>query len=741
MISSLFDVKSIKNYLQRIGAEPRSLRSAVVKEQHGSYWKDVAVITFSTSGAVKAPHHLMPTENEAAMIAAECSSVVWPELRKLPKLTLPEELKKVDPSSIFTFYDEADQVIMLQQRIERKGEKSYVPWTYWTDGQWRMMEPEGQLPLWGIEQLKNQSTVFIHEGAKAASKVRWMVEGKTPEAKEALLNHPWGEELANAAHVGWIGGALSPARTDWSVIQRQGIKRAYIVSDNDEAGVTAVSAISFRLRTQTFHIQFTNEWPVSFDLADEFPKKMFSVIGGMKHYNGPSMRSCMHPATWATDQLTVPGENGRAKTITVLRDEFKKMWAYVEEADVFVCTEMPEIVRTEQVMDKMVAGFSHVKNTGQIMVKSYKGRSTRLCYRPDNKGRMITDRTTSAINLHQPTTIKAVKGDASPWMEFLNYMFPNPAECKDMQRWCATLIARPEIRMEYGILLVSETQGIGKTTLASKVLAPLVGDTNVGFPTEDEIVNSNFNGWLANKRLVVVGEIYSGHSWKAYNKLKSYITDKDIEVNQKYMRPYRVENWAHVVASSNSRKALKMEQSDRRWFYPQVTEEPWPTKKFGEFHAWLSNGGLQIIHHWAKTFNDYVSSGERAPSTALKTELINESRSEAQQELSDLCEAVNNEGKEVFCAMKEVVGWLRTKTEGRIFDKDYELRKIAQGLGWWTWPERVKVGSQTQTVIGSPATRRLEKEFQNADDEGRKLVREKMRKLLISPAKMDESSM
>lgn len=741
MISNLNDVKAIRAYLQRIGAEPRSLRSAVVKEQHGTYWKDVAVITFKTDGTVNAPAHLMPTENEAALISAECQTVQWPEPKKLPKLILPDELKDVPTDNIFVFYDENKNVIMLQERRERKGEKSYVPWTYWTDERWRIMEPEGALPLWGIEQLTNQSTVFIHEGAKAARYVRWMVEAATPAAKEALLNHPWGEELSNAAHVGWIGGALSPARTDWTIIQRLGIKRAYIVSDNDEPGVAAVSAIAFRLRVPTFHVQFTNEWPVSFDLADKFPAKMFSEIAGVKHYVGPAFRSCLHPATWATDQFTVAGAGGRPKTVTVLRDEFKKMWSYVEEADVFVCNEMPEIVRSEVVMNKMVAGFSHVKETCTIMVKSYKGRSTKLCYRPDHKGRMITDRSTSAINLHQPTTIKAVKGDTKPWMEFLEYMFPDKKERHEIARWCATLIAHPEVRMEYGLLLVSETQGIGKTTLASRVLAPLVGDTNVGFPTEDEIVNSNFNGWLANKRLVIVGEIYSGHSWKAYNKLKSYITDKDIEVNQKYMRPYRVENWAHVVASSNSRKALKMEESDRRWFYPQVTEEPWTRAKFTEFHAWLSNGGLQIIHHWAKTFGDYVATGERAPNTDLKKALIDDSRSEAQQELSDFCEAVNNEGKEVFCAMKEIIAWLRTKTEGRIFDKDYELRKIAKAHGWWVWPERVKVGSQTQTIIGSPATKRLERQVPLAEGEELQKLRAEMRKLLISPAKLDESSM
>ena len=741
MITSLTSIKAVRAYLNRIGAEARSLHSAVLKERRGDYWKDVAVITVSKTGEVTAPMAYAPTAAEAASIAQECSEAEWPEhVRPDSMRNAPDALKNAKPESLFEFRDESDNIIMIQQRIQKKGDRSYIPWTYWSDNVWRAMEPEGKLPLWGIEQLKTNSTVFIHEGAKAARYIRWMVEGKSPEALEALKNHPWGDELASAAHLGWIGGALSPARTDWSIIRRLGIKRAYIVSDNDEPGVAAVSAISFQLRVPTFHVQFTGEWPVSFDLADPFPDKMFSKLGTKRHYVGPTFRSCLHPATWATDMVTITeGENSKA--VPVLRDEFKNLWVYVDEADVFVCTEMPEIMRTEEIMNKMLAGFSHVKNTGSLIVKNYKGRTARLCYRPDVKGRMISDRTTSAINLHQPTTVKAVNGDITPLMDFLEYMFPIEEERIEIMKWMATLIARPEVRMEYGLLLISETQGIGKTTLASKILAPLVGEENVGFPTEDEIVNSNFNGWLANKRLVIVGEIYSGHSWKAYNKLKSYITDKDVEVNQKYMRPFRLENWVHIVASSNSRKALKMEESDRRWFYPQVNEVPWPKKRFAELNAWLSSGGLQVIHHWAKGYGTYVAPGDRAPNTGLKKKLIEDSRSEAQQEMADFCEAVNGDNVAMFCGLKEVVAWLRTKVGGRVYDSDFEFVKVAKQYGWWQFPERVKIGSQMQTVIGSPKGK--EELFRATlgvfDDP--KLVREVLRKMLVNPFKAEQTSM
>jgi hypothetical protein len=699
-IKSLTEINAVASYLRRIGAEPRSLRTAVVKESRGDYWEDIAIITINADGSVKAPDIYAPTEREKAAIEIDCQSVVWPQIKTLDRLRdLPEEVASADEKDIFIFRNLQEEIVMLQLRMERKGEKSYIPYTYWDDEIWRRMEPEGPLPLWGMEQLKMHTTVFIHEGAKAARAMREMVEAKTPEMKALLASHPWGEELSHAAHLGWIGGALSPYRTDWSALQKAGVKRAYIVSDNDAPGVSAVPSIAFHLRFPTFHVQFTSEWPTSFDLADQFPKGMFKKVEGRNYYVGPSFRSCLHPATWATDQIPNP----KGKPTTVLRKNFKDMWSYVEEADLFVCIEMPEIIRSEQIMNKMLAAFSHTNQTSQLIVKAYTGRSTKLCYRPDIKGKIVTDNTTSAINLHTPSHIKSVPGNPEPFLNFIDYMFPNPEEREEVLRWVATIIARPEIRMEYGLLLVSERQGVGKTTIGSSILSPLVGSQNVGYPTETQIVQSEFNGWLANKRLCVVNEIYSGNSWKAYNKLKSAITDREIEVNEKYQRPYTIENWCHMFACSNSMRALRIEEDDRRWFYPEVTEDKWPRDKFEHFHNWLKSGGLSIIRFWAENFNGYVQKGQAAPMTERKKELIVASRTEGQQEVAELSEAINRRNEPLVITMKDIVAWVRQAVQGRVYDSDLELRKAMKECGAIWYDERLLIGGRLQLAAMNKA--------------------------------------
>lgn len=741
MIKDMNEIPTMRDYLRRIGAEPRSLRTAVVKEHHGAYWTDKAVIVLERTGDVKAPAPYEPTKEEAEKIKEEAGEFEFPSQIRIKSLSsAPDAIKKADPENVFVFREPSGDIIMVQVRIDPEdggkngaGEKRYIPWTYWTDSQWRPAEPEGPLPLWGLDQLGDYTTVFIHEGAKAARAMRDMVAAETVEMKEKLRDHPWGEEMKGAAHLGWIGGALSPRRTDWGVLKTKGVKRAYIVSDNDAPGVSAVAKISKELYFPTYHVQFSSQWPMSFDMADPFPKEMFKKIGGVTHYNGPAFTSVVEPATWATD--LIPHPEPRRKPIAVLREHFKDQWVYVDESDLWVLADMPHIIRSETVLNKMMAGLSHSSRTGELLLKSYKGRKAKFAYRPDIKGQMIVDRDMSAINLYVAPTIKSVKGDPGPWIEYLEYMFPNEHERKGVEKWCATLIAKPAIRMEYGLLLISEAQGIGKTTLGSEILGKLVGPHNVGTPSEKSITESQFNDWIAKKRLIVVNEIYSGHSWKAYNHLKTYITDNEVQVNAKFQTPYVLDNWAHIIACSNSMRALRMEQDDRRWFYPEVTETRWPPEKFAEFYNWLASGGLQIINWWAENYGEYVKKGDRAPTTDRKKEMIDGSRSEAQTEAVALAEAAAKVSSPVVLAQKDITTWVRTQVQGKVFDTDYEIRRAMRDKGMHPSKERVYVEKRLQYAVINQAAHDL---IKGTD---KKAMGEILRQYVIAPSDLLENDM
>ncbi len=684
MISDLSDIRPVADYLRRIGAAVRGMRSAHIQEQEGRYKREIAVIRLADDGqiTVSSPTGedvtpFLPKEHERAAIADAMQAAKFPELNACITIrNAPEMVRTADPDAVFELRNEQGEIVMLQVRIEKQGDKSYIPFTYWTDNKWRMIEPDGELPLWGIDQLKDNFIVFVHEGAKAARAVRHMVEAKTPDAKAALAAHPWGEELRYAAHIGWIGGALSPHRTDWKILQKLGVTHVYIVADNDGPGHDAVPKIARALAAYPITVEavrFTEEsWPVGFDLADPFPDKLFKKVGdGPMRYVGPSMRDCTLPATWATRAGQAPQPTGRRGTPVsapmILRQEFAALWVLVvtPSGTMFAPRDNPTLLFNPHQFETISRVFSHVRRLADLFeAQAYKSIVHGIAYEPGRAPGIINIDGVRSLNTYMPPRIKRWKDTSGMWEQFLAHLFPDPEDRHQFCRWLATLIALPHLRMRYGVLLVSVMQGVGKSTLFD-IVCVLVGLHNCSTPSASLIVNSDFNGWLARKRVVVVHEIYEGGSWKAYNRLKSVITDDTLLVNEKFQATYTVRNQAHFMLGSNSERALLIEQTDRRWLVPGVTEEKHPKNDPGfwlRFHAWLASGGHGAIAQWADDFvtvkGHAVGPGETAPSTRRKDQLIEDSRSPQERAALDLAELARAQRRPVVLLEQDVLAWI-----------------------------------------------------------------------------------
>ena len=624
VIKDLNDIPPIRKYLKRIGAEPRSFNKAVIKEHMGKYWRDTHVISFQKDGTVEVEKHLLHQEdNEAEPASLLPGDQEQEEIknnwhlvpRYTPALNLNDLPTHIQDSNLYVFWNiSGTEILMIQSRMELKdGGKQYIPWTLWSDGKWRPLEPNDKLPLYNLPEIKNHTTVFIHEGAKAAHACK--------EIAENGKDHPWKQELSGAAHIGWIGGALNPHRTDWSLLRKHGIQYAYIVADNDPEGMRAISAISKQLFCITFSIEFNDQFPQGFDLADPFPKSLFRTVENQQVYKGPKFHTVKHPATWMTDVKS----QGKGRPRIQLRKHISKLWSYVESTEQIVCLHMPDILMRESVANKHFLPYSDSSNTARLIQKNRMGRSVDLAYRPDIDGIRVGSKEKTSINVYTQPRVASLRGSPTMFLDFLQFLIKDPVECHEILKWCATMIARPEVRMGYGLLLFSRKHGVGKTTLAECILAPLVGWDNVSFPSEMTF-QSSFNEWAVHKRLVVVNEIYQGKSWKIYNMLKSVMTDRSIQVNIKHIPGYTIDNWCHVFACSNSSHALKIDNEDRRWFIPEVTEQLWERQKYRQLREWLNSGGLNIIKHWAENFGDYVKPSEHAPMTNSKQEMIEDSQ-------------------------------------------------------------------------------------------------------------------
>lgn len=698
-------IPALARYIDRIGAEQLNFKRFMVKVHKGAYYIEKAIITINTDDfTVKCSNkEHEPTKEEAEAIVEALRQFEFPKSINADSVDgLLLKLRGVDRKTLFELWDRRSGALrMVQQRwMTPEGTKIYLPWSLFSDGEWRRMEPDGPLPFWKPRE-KLSPYVMVHEGAKAAAYCEWLVRGDDREAREARAKHPWAEELDKYEHWGLIGGAMAPHRADYAELIHEKPLELVYVADNDWPGRAVMQGFSRHYGASMKGVFFDARWPAAWDCADPLPEKMFA--GG--RFRGPTILSVTGPATWATEQL--PNPSGSGRPITILRNAFREEWMHTVLSESFIHKDWPGRILNAAEFNSTVAPFSEVDDVAKLVRRDAASKSLKLDYLPGApSGFYGTNDKGQFINTYCAPNIKAEDGDESPWLEFLERLIPEESDRVEVMRWVATLIARPSIKMMYGMLFISEAQGVGKSTLGEKILAPLVGFDNVSFPSETDIVDSVFNAWIAHKRLAIVNEIYAGSSAKAYNKLKSTITDRHLTVNKKHQPTYDVENWLHVFACSNSDRALKLSMDDRRWFVPGLTDRLSENSYWTGFNDWLEQkGGLGIIKRWAELWlldNRPVLPGATAPMSRAKQLMIEEQFSPGQMLAATLLDEIKLAGEGAaqppFITDVTIVQYIRDKLyDGRQNDKlerPSTIRRLARSLGWHS--------GETKTTHWSP---------------------------------------
>ena len=198
------------------------------------------------------------------------------------------------------------------------------------------------------------------------------------------------------------------------------------------------------------------------------------------------------------------------------------------------------------------------------------------------------------------------------------------------------------------------------------------------------------------------------------DKLKEIVSDDFIGGVVKYQNEFSVENFLHVFACSNSMRALKFEDSDRRWLIPEVTEEAKPHSYWKKLYAWLNAGGYAVIAHWAQDYvkrHGHVQKGEHAPSTERKREAIMQSRSDGERYIAELGEALKRIDGQALMRLDHVRAWLITKkaaspqlygVDGRRFLETPEtISKVLRGCGLQLPKRQHEKGAEKFRVVAN----------------------------------------
>jgi hypothetical protein len=403
--SDYHNLPSLAAYIARIGAEPRNFRRFVVKlEAREHYHYDAAVIQITKDNkTIKCDNkEYEPTNEELKAIEADLARATFPkseavrDISDLPKLI--RETKKRDPNKKLELYESRDAsglIIWVQERIRHTdgvGKDDY-PWSYWgSEIGWQMMEPDGDLPLFGLDRLKPTTLqVFLHEGAATAAAVQKLID------RGEWRKHPWGDELnysgLGSVHLGWAGGAPNPHRVDWTPLRKLSpYVQIIIVCDHDPSGENAASGISRAVRRRMSVIRFGEDFPRSFDLANDFPPKLFKEHKGNLKYIGPTLHDCLEPATWATRA------DGRLQT------EFVEEWWYTVIPAKFIHKELLRAYRPDE-FNAAVAAFADakVKDVAAALRKYLSAKAETIDYDPGRERGRITVEGKQVVNLFRPT--------------------------------------------------------------------------------------------------------------------------------------------------------------------------------------------------------------------------------------------------------------------------------------------------------------------------------------------------
>jgi hypothetical protein len=208
---------------------------------------------------------------------------------------------------LYLFFDKEGRIIFAQERTEPK---AYIPWSFWDDGEWRRMQPDGKIPFYKPQHRSKdyKSKIMIHEGAKAAK-----------AAQELPKNHPWFEEFKDYEHWGIVGGALAVNRADYGDLREQQSQDTIYVCDNDHPGRSMLQWVSKNYMARLTGIFFDNRFKPGWDCADPLPEEFFNKD---TLYIGPRFEHFKKPATYATE-IIQPTEKGE-KAFTVIRRHFQR---------------------------------------------------------------------------------------------------------------------------------------------------------------------------------------------------------------------------------------------------------------------------------------------------------------------------------------------------------------------------------------------------------------------------------
>lgn len=252
-----------------------------------------------------------------------------------------------------------------------------------------------------------------------------------------------------------------------------------------------------------------------------------------------------------------------------------------------------------------------------------------LGWRPTDEAMFEDDAGKRYLNTYRRSTLEPVSGNPSMWLNHVKWLIPDAAVREHVLDWMAYVVQHPQRKINHS-LFIGGPERIGKDMM----LLPLID--SVGQDNYRAInaatLESEFNSYLDRAKLLIINEMHTDTrtARKVENTLKQILTapPNTIEINQKYLTPYSIDNVVSVVFMSNHRDALTITGGNAaRYLCWWCDVNPKTESYYRKLAHWLEGGGNAIVMDFllsrdVSKFNPKAS----APLTEFAQEIVDDSR-------------------------------------------------------------------------------------------------------------------
>ena len=264
-----------------------------------------------------------------------------------------------------------------------------------------------------------------------------------------------------------------------------------------------------------------------------------------------------------------------------------------------------------------------------------------------SEGGWIERKGVSCFNLYRPPTIEL--GDANkakPWVDLVYKVFPSDAQ--HLIKWFAQRRQRPWEKINHGLVLGSQAQGVGKDTILEGVKRAIASWNFKEILPADMFADFNPFVRCVILRINEAKDMGDVSRFEFYEHSKSYLAAPPdvLPCNEKHIKQHYVINCMGVVITTNHlTDGIYLPAEDRRHYvaWSDCMPTDFAADYWVKIYQWYNDGGDRHVAAYLDTL-DLTDFDPKAPppKTPAFWSVVNANRTTEESELSDVLDALKN---------------------------------------------------------------------------------------------------